>query len=59
MLIDPWRISIVTYIQVAQGCRDKVELAQTKKGLAYTEIIPASQGNSMIAMVGSSLCLVH
>ena len=37
-----WRISAVTYIELAQGCRDKAELARLKKGLAArdTEIVP-------------------
>jgi predicted nucleic acid-binding protein len=37
-----WRISAVTYIELAQGCRDKAELARLKKGLAArgTEIMP-------------------
>lgn len=40
--LDPWRISTVTYVELAQGCRDKAELARLKKGLAarHTEIIP-------------------
>lgn len=40
--IDNWRISVVTYMELAQGCRDKAELAQLKKGLAArnTEILP-------------------
>ena len=32
--LNPWRISVVTYIELAQGCRDKTELARLKKGLA-------------------------
>lgn len=32
--MNPWRISVVTYIELAQGCRDKAELARLKKGLA-------------------------
>lgn len=37
-----WRISAVTYIELAQGCRDKAELMRLKKGLATrsTEIVP-------------------
>ena len=37
-----WRISAVTYMELAQGCRDKTELARLKKGLAArgTEILP-------------------
>jgi predicted nucleic acid-binding protein len=40
--IDPWRISVVTYIELAQGCRDKAELARLKKGLTArgTEVLP-------------------
>lgn len=39
--INPWRISTVTYIELAQGCRNRQELAQVKQGLieANTEII--------------------
>ena len=47
--INPWRSSVVTYFEVAQGCRDKFELAQTKKGLANTEIIPVSPSVSAFA----------
>ena len=32
--INTWRISVVTYMELAQGCRDKAELARLKKGLA-------------------------
>ena len=41
----PWRISAVTYMELAQGCRNKSELAQVKKGLALcqTEILPISE----------------
>ena len=40
--INPWRLSVVTYIELAQGCRDKAELARLKKGLAarHTEVLP-------------------
>ena len=43
--IKVWRISAVTYIELAQGCRDKAELARLKKGLAArgTEIVPITQ----------------
>ena len=42
--IDTWHISVITYIELAQGCRDKAELARLKKGLAArnTEIIPVT-----------------
>jgi predicted nucleic acid-binding protein len=32
--VKHWRISVVTYIELAQGCRDRAELARLKKGLA-------------------------
>ena len=32
--LEAWRISAVTYIELAQGCRDKADLARLKKGLA-------------------------
>jgi predicted nucleic acid-binding protein len=40
--IQPWTISAVTYIELAQGCRNKQELARIKKGLeqSQTEILP-------------------
>lgn len=40
--LPTWRISAVTYIELAQGCRDKAELVRLKKGLAArgTEIVP-------------------
>lgn len=42
--IDMWRISAVTYIELAQGCRDKADLARLKRGLAArdTEIVPVT-----------------
>lgn len=40
--INPWRISTITYLELAQGCRSKEELQRAKRGLAKkkTEIIP-------------------
>jgi predicted nucleic acid-binding protein len=40
--LDAWCISTATYIELAQGCRDKADLARLKKGLAArnTEILP-------------------
>jgi predicted nucleic acid-binding protein len=40
--LSSWRISAVTYMELAQGCRDKAELARLKKGLAArdTDIVP-------------------
>ena len=39
--LPTWRISAVTYSELAQGCRDKADLARLKKGLAArnTEIV--------------------
>lgn len=50
--ITPWRISAVTYMELAQGCRNKEELARIKKGLALcqTEIVPVSVAVSDRAM---------
>ncbi len=50
-LLPQWRISIVTYMEVAQGCHTKAELVQTKKGLALrnTEIISASSTIGQLA----------
>ena len=40
--INPWRISAITYMELAQGCRNKDELQRAKRGLEqkYTEIFP-------------------
>ncbi|MGN6389195.1 MAG: type II toxin-antitoxin system VapC family toxin [Burkholderiaceae bacterium] len=48
----PWRVSAVTYMELAQGCRNKAELEQVKKGLAAsrTEIVPVSTAVSNRAM---------
>lgn len=50
--IMPWRISAVTYMELAQGCRNKEELARIKKGLAFcqTGIVPISVAISDRAM---------
>lgn len=39
--LSPWRVSVVTYMELAQGCRDKAELERLKKGLAghRTEVL--------------------
>jgi predicted nucleic acid-binding protein len=51
----PWRISAVTYIELAQGCRNKSELVQIKKGLALcqAEIMPIDETitNQAIALI--------
>ena len=46
-----WKISAVTYIELAQGCRDKADLARLKKGLAArnTEIVPITPAISQRA----------
>jgi predicted nucleic acid-binding protein len=57
-----WRISAVTYMELAQGCRDKAELAQLKKGLAarHTEIVPITPAISeRAAELIDSLALSH
>ena len=40
--INPWRISTITYLELAQGCRSKDELQRAKRGLAVqqTQIFP-------------------
>ena len=50
--IKPWRISSVTYIELAQGCRNQQELKQVKQGLlaADTVIIPITTNISSLAM---------
>lgn len=50
--IRRWRISAVTYMELAQGCRDKHELVRVKQGLALVEaeIIPISTSVSDRAM---------
>ena len=48
---NPWRISVVTYMELAQGCRDKAELARLKLGLAarHTEVLQLSPAISQRA----------
>ncbi|MBC7513494.1 MAG: type II toxin-antitoxin system VapC family toxin [Herminiimonas sp.] len=48
----PWRISAVTYMELAQGCRNRQELDRIKKGLALcqTVILPVSTAISDRAM---------
>lgn len=49
--LNPWRISVVTYIELAQGCRNGAELARLKKGLAaqHTEVLPLTPSISQRA----------
>lgn len=51
--IDPWRISTITYMELAQGCRDSAELQRLKRGLDRhrTEILPITAAISRRAMV--------
>lgn len=50
--LTPWRISAITYIELAQGCRNKTELERLKKGLAQrgAEILPLTPAISERAM---------
>jgi len=50
--INPWRISTITYMELAQGCRSKQELVGAKRGLALgrTEIIALTPAISERAM---------
>ncbi|MHB8474185.1 MAG: PIN domain-containing protein [Gammaproteobacteria bacterium] len=56
--IDPWRISTVTYLELAQGCRSKDELQRAKRGLALqrTEILPLTP---MISELAAALVDAH
>ena len=60
--IEAWRISTVTYIELAQGSRDKADLARLKKGLVarHTEIVPLTPAVSLRASaLIDSLALSH
>lgn len=60
--LNPWRISVVTYIELAQGCRDKAELARLKKGLAarQAELLQVTPAISQrAAELVDSLALSH
>lgn len=46
--IGAWRISAVTYMELAQGCRDKAELDRVKKAL--------SSGGIRITPVNEAVC---
>lgn len=48
----PWRISTVTYIELAQGARDRRELTRIQQGLAasQTEVLPLTEAISSQAM---------
>ena len=50
--INPWRISAITYMELAQGCRSKEELQRAKRGLERkdTEIFPLTPSISERAM---------
>lgn len=51
--IDPWHISTITYLELAQGCRNKQELERVKQGLdmMQTIILPVTPGISERAML--------
>lgn len=60
--LNPWRISAVTYMELAQGCRDKADLARLKRGLAVrqTEIVPITPAISLrAAELIDALALSH
>lgn len=60
--LSAWRISVVTYIELAQGCRNKSELARLKKGLALhrTEVVPITPAISdLAATLIDGLALSH
>lgn len=50
--LPAWQISAVTYMELAQGCRDKADLARLKKGLAArnTHILPVTPAITELAM---------
>ena len=52
MQIDPWRISTITYLELAQGCRSKDELQRIKRGLVvqHAQILPLTTATSDLAM---------
>ena len=60
--IPRWQISVVSYIELAQGCRDKADLARLKKGLAarHTEVLSlnAAIGERASALI-DQLALSH
>ena len=60
--ISTWRNSVVTYMELAQGCRDKAELARLKKGLAArnTDVLQVTPAISeRAAELVDSLALSH
>jgi predicted nucleic acid-binding protein len=61
-VLDPWVISVVTYIELAQGCRDKKELARLRQGLSarrthIVQITPAI--STRAAELVDALALSH
>jgi predicted nucleic acid-binding protein len=60
--LNSWRISVVTYMELAQGCRDKAELARLKKGLEarQTDVLQITPAISRRAAdLVDSLALSH
>ena len=52
MQIDPWRISTITYLELAQGCRSKDELQRIKRELVvqHAQVLPLTTATSELAM---------
>lgn len=52
----PWQLSAVTYIELAQGCRNKRELHRIKKGLAQcqAQVLPLTE-----AVTGRAIALIE
>lgn len=50
--LTPWQISTITYLELAQGCRNKQELERIKQGLEamQTVILPITPDISKCAM---------
>ena len=60
--LPAWLISVVTCIELAQGCRDRAELARLKKGLAArrAEVVPITPAISQrAAELIDTLALSH
>jgi len=60
--ISTWRISVVTYMELAQGCRDKAELARLIRSLAArnTDVLQVTPAISeRAAELVDSLALSH
>ena len=49
--LDPMHLSVVSYMELAQGCRNKAELKQLKKGLSLLQAViePLDETTSALA----------